>query len=82
MSDVLDVVLVTFRCDRAWLIYPCDPEVDSHRVRMERTRTSPMNRGSPAFSGACWPRTVRCDSIPNQTVHFPHSRRSVSASSP
>ncbi|MGB9280250.1 MAG: PAS domain-containing protein, partial [Pseudonocardiaceae bacterium] len=38
MSDVLDVVLVTFRCDRAWLVYPCDPEVDSHRVRMERTR--------------------------------------------
>jgi PAS domain S-box-containing protein len=37
MSDVLDVALVTFRCDRAWLVYPCDPEVDSHRVRMERT---------------------------------------------
>jgi PAS domain S-box-containing protein len=38
MSDVLDVVLVTFRCDRAWLVYPCDPDVESHRVRMERTR--------------------------------------------
>jgi PAS domain S-box-containing protein len=38
MSDVLDVVLVTFRCDRAWLVYPCDPGVDFHRVRMERTR--------------------------------------------
>jgi PAS domain S-box-containing protein len=38
ISDVLDVVLVTFKCDRAWLVYPCDPEVDSHRVRMERTR--------------------------------------------
>jgi len=38
LSDVLDVVLVTFGCDRAWLVYPCDPEVDSHRVRMERTR--------------------------------------------
>ena len=38
MSDVLDVVLVTFRCDRTWLVYPCDPDVDSHRVRMERTR--------------------------------------------
>jgi PAS domain S-box-containing protein len=38
MSDVLDVVLVTFRCDRAWLVYPCDPEIDSHRVRMERTQ--------------------------------------------
>jgi PAS domain S-box-containing protein len=38
MGDVLDVVLAIFRCDRAWLIYPCDPEVASHRVRMERTR--------------------------------------------
>ena len=38
MGDVLDVVLVTFRCDRAWLVHPCDPVVDAHRVRMERTR--------------------------------------------
>jgi PAS domain S-box-containing protein len=38
MGDVLDVALVTFRCDRAWLVYPCDPEADSHQVRMERTR--------------------------------------------
>jgi signal transduction histidine kinase len=38
MIDVLDVVLAIFGCDRAWLIYPCDPEVASHRVRMERTR--------------------------------------------
>jgi len=35
---VLDVVLATFGCDRAWLDYPCDPDVDFHRVRMERTR--------------------------------------------
>jgi PAS domain S-box-containing protein len=38
LSGVLDVVLVTFRCDRAWLVHPCDPDVGSHRVRMERTR--------------------------------------------
>src|SRR5229473_6842499 len=44
MGDVLDVVLVTFRCDRAWLVYPYDPEVDSHRVRIERTR--------PEYTGA------------------------------
>jgi PAS domain S-box-containing protein len=44
ISDVLDVVLMTFQCDRAWLLYPCDPEVDSHRVRMERTR--------PEYTGA------------------------------
>jgi PAS domain S-box-containing protein len=38
IGDVLDVVLATFRCDRAWLVYPCDPAVDSHQVRIERTR--------------------------------------------
>ena len=38
MGDVLDVVLVIFRCDRAWLLYPCDPEADSLRVPAERTR--------------------------------------------
>jgi signal transduction histidine kinase len=45
MGNVLDVVLATFRCDRAWLISPCDPDVFqpgdpevSHRVRVERTR--------------------------------------------
>src|SRR5215210_4045893 len=38
MGVVLDVALTTFGCDRAWLIYPCDPEAASHRVRVERTR--------------------------------------------
>ena len=38
MGAVLDVVVAIFNCDRAWLIYPCDPEVDSHRVLMERTQ--------------------------------------------
>jgi PAS domain S-box-containing protein len=39
MGDVLDEVLAIFSCDRAWLVYPCDPpDVASHRVRMERTR--------------------------------------------
>jgi signal transduction histidine kinase len=38
LGAVLDVVVAVFNCDRAWLIYPCDPEVATHRVRMERTR--------------------------------------------
>ena len=38
MSDVLDVLLDIFACDRAWLIYPCDPQAPSWRVVMERTR--------------------------------------------
>ncbi|HEV2259109.1 MAG TPA: PAS domain-containing protein [Streptosporangiaceae bacterium] len=38
MGDVLDTVLEIFRCDRAWLLYPCDPEADSLRLPAERTR--------------------------------------------
>jgi PAS domain S-box-containing protein len=38
MSDVLDEVLAIFDCDRAWLVYPCDPGAPSFRVPMERTR--------------------------------------------
>jgi PAS domain S-box-containing protein len=38
MSDVLDTVLAIFDCDRAWLIFPCDPEATSWRAQMEHTR--------------------------------------------
>ena len=44
MSDVLDAVLSIFNCDRAWLVYPCDPEAASWKVPMEHTR--------PEFPGA------------------------------
>ncbi|HTR57192.1 MAG TPA: PAS domain S-box protein, partial [Casimicrobiaceae bacterium] len=44
MSDVLDAVLEVFDCDRAWLIYPCDPEAASWRAVMEHTQ--------PQFPGA------------------------------
>ena len=38
MSDVLDAALSIFDCDRAWLVYPCDPEALSHGLKMQRTR--------------------------------------------
>jgi len=38
MSDVLDAVLSMFDCDRAWLVYPCDPDASSWKVPMEHTR--------------------------------------------
>jgi signal transduction histidine kinase len=38
LADVLDVVVSIFECDRAWLVYPCDPEADSLRIRMQRMR--------------------------------------------
>ena len=40
MSDVLDAVLEIFGSDRAWLLYPCDPDAPSWRVVMEHTRRS------------------------------------------
>jgi PAS domain S-box-containing protein len=43
-SDLLDTVLSIFACDRAWLVYPCDPEAPSWRAAMEHTR--------PDFPGA------------------------------
>ncbi len=44
MSDVLDAVISIFNCDRAWLVYPCDPQAASWTVPMEHAR--------PEFPGA------------------------------
>ena len=38
MSNVLDVCLSVFDCDRAFLLYPCDPDAPFWHVPMERTR--------------------------------------------
>lgn len=38
MSDVLDTVLAIFDCDRAYLLFPCDPLAAGWQVPMERTR--------------------------------------------
>ncbi|MDP3479249.1 MAG: MASE3 domain-containing protein [Desulfoprunum sp.] len=38
MNDVLEAVISSFNCDRAFLMYPCDPEAATWRVPMERTR--------------------------------------------
>lgn len=38
MSDVLDVVLDIFDCDRAYLEYPCDPDAAEWWIPMERCK--------------------------------------------
>jgi PAS domain S-box-containing protein len=38
MSDVLDATVSIFECDRAWLMYPCDPDAASATVTMLRGR--------------------------------------------
>ena len=44
MRAVLEVVRSIFGCDRAWLVYPCDPEAPTWRAVMEQT--------GPEFPGA------------------------------
>ena len=44
MSEVLEAALDIFACDRAWVVYPCDPRAPSWRAVMEHTR--------PEFPGA------------------------------
>src|SRR5258708_37826744 len=38
MSGVLEEALAIFGCDRAWLVYPCDPDSPTVRAVMEHTR--------------------------------------------
>jgi signal transduction histidine kinase/PAS domain-containing protein len=70
MGDVLAAVLVIFKCDRAWLLYPCDPEADSLRVSAERTR--------PEYVGA-----LGADAdIPNEPEVADVSRRLLASDGP
>jgi signal transduction histidine kinase/PAS domain-containing protein len=70
MADVLDVVLKIFRCDRAWLLYPCDPEAHSLRLLAERTR--------PEYAGAL---AAGAD-IPNEPEVADVSRSLLAADGP
>jgi PAS domain S-box-containing protein len=38
MSHALDAAFSIFGCDRAWLVYPCDPESQTWRTVIERAR--------------------------------------------
>jgi signal transduction histidine kinase/PAS domain-containing protein len=70
MGDVLDAVLVIFKSDRAWLLYPCDPEADSLRVSAEHTR--------PEYVGALG---AGAD-IPNEPEVADVSRRLLASDGP
>ena len=45
MRDVIENVYSIFNCDRAWLLYPCDPDSPSFQVPVECNR--------PEYPGAC-----------------------------
>jgi signal transduction histidine kinase len=77
MGAVLDVVLATFRCDRAWLVYPCDPEAFRpgapdvrHRIRVERAQ--------PEYNGA----RAADAGIPNDPEVADVSRAALASSGP
>jgi PAS domain S-box-containing protein len=70
MADVLDVVLLTFGCDRAWLAYPIDPESGSHHVLAERTR--------PGYVGA----STTGPDIPNEPEMAGVARSMLASTSP
>ncbi len=38
LSDVSDILLTIFECDRVWLVYPCDPNSATWQLSMERTQ--------------------------------------------
>ncbi len=38
LGSVLDEILDIFECDRAWILFPCDPDAPNWHVPMERTR--------------------------------------------
>ncbi|MCK5878030.1 MAG: PAS domain-containing protein [Candidatus Marithrix sp.] len=38
MENAMNITLSIFKCDRAWLLYPCDPNVASCQIPIEVTR--------------------------------------------
>jgi transcriptional regulator with GAF, ATPase, and Fis domain len=38
LEDILDNILSIFNCDRSWLVYPCDPDAESWKIVMQRSR--------------------------------------------
>jgi len=38
LNGILDLVLKVFNADRAWFLYPCNPDAPSWKIPLERTR--------------------------------------------
>jgi len=48
LNNAIQEVLEFFQCDRAWLLYPCDPVSDNFEIRTEKTR--PEWPGASSFN--------------------------------
>ena len=70
MKDVLDTLLSVFECDRAFLVYPCDPEAVTWNARarnilapcLSELRCLLLHQAQKYF-GIYGQRTVRSDSV-------------------
>lgn len=51
MGRVLEIALKLLECDRAWLVYPCNPQAPAWRVRVERARLEFAASGAAALNG-------------------------------
>ncbi|MDX8411958.1 MAG: PAS domain S-box protein [Mariprofundaceae bacterium] len=65
LSDVLQVMLDIFQCDRAWLLYPCDPDSEFWEVIMECTR---LNWPGATGEGVQFPMTEQAAVLPRMCL--------------
>jgi two-component system repressor protein LuxO len=70
MQDVMKVTLSVFNCDRAWLLYPCDPNAPNWRVPIEVTR--------PEYPGA----NILNTDMPMEPAISELMRKTLSATGP
>ncbi|MDM8565655.1 response regulator [Candidatus Halobeggiatoa sp. HSG11] len=70
MNNAMNVTLSVFKCDRAWLLYPCDPNASSWKVPIEVT--------TPEYPGA---NTLNID-IPMDSTVSTVMKDSLSATGP
>ena len=67
VSDVLDAVLGIFACDRAWLVYPCDPEAPTWRLVVERSRQEYAGLAIPGVDVPTTPAVAQFSRIARST---------------
>ncbi|HEV7589504.1 MAG TPA: PAS domain S-box protein, partial [Longimicrobium sp.] len=63
VRDVLDAAVSIFGCDRAGLLYPCDPDAAAWAVTMDRSRSGPAAPDGLAGPGGARVTTARVSDV-------------------